>query len=128
MIVLNFSHPLTAAQQIQIEQMAGESITQVIDLAARFDEHTPYTQQLTALLDCAGLTPAQWQSGELLVVLPSLNYIAALVLAEVHGRSGGFPPVVRLRPAPSSVLRRYEVAELLDLQGLREHARLHRYE
>lgn len=123
MIILNFSHPLTPAQEAQIAALAGEPVAQVIEVAAKFDAQTPYVAQLAALLDRVALTPAQWQSGELLVILPSLNYIAALVLADLHGRSGGFPPVVRLRPAPGSVLRRYEVAEILDLQGLREQVR-----
>ena len=124
MIILNFSHPLTPAQEAQIAALAGEPVAQVIEVAAKFDAQTPYVAQLAALLDRVALTPAQWQSGELLVILPSLNYIAALVLADLHGRSGGFPPVVRLRPAPGSVLRRYEVAEILDLQGLREQVRV----
>ncbi len=123
MIVLNFSHPLTAAQEAQIAALAGEPVARVIEVAAKFDAQSPYVTQLAALLDRVALTSAQWQSGDLLVILPSLNYIAALVLADLHGRSGGFPPVVRLRPAPGSVLRRYEVAEILDLQGLREQVR-----
>lgn len=123
-IILNFSHPLTPAQAAQIVALAGEPISQTVEVAATFDAQTPYGDQLAALLDHIALTPAQWQSGELLLVLPSLNTIAALVLAAVHGRSGGFPPVVRLRPAPGSVLRRYEVAELLDLQRVREAMRV----
>jgi hypothetical protein len=60
------------------------------------------------------------------VVLPSLNFIAALLLAELHGRMGYFPPVVRTRPVEGSLPRRFEVAEILDLQGRRETARVTR--
>ena len=69
------------------------------------------------------LTPTQWQSEPILVVLPSLNFIAAALLAELHGRMGYFPPVVRTRPVADVLPRRYEVAEILDLQGIRETAR-----
>ena len=123
MILLNFSHPITSAQQSQIEALAGQTIGRVIEAMPQFDEQQPFGPQLAALLAQVELTPAQWQSEPLLVVLPSLNFIAAALLAELHGRMGYFPPVVRTRPVANTVPRRYEVAELLDLQGIRETAR-----
>ena len=62
----------------------------------------------------------------LLVNLPALNFSAAALLAELHGRCGYFPPCVRLRPIAGSVPPQYEVAEVLDLQVLREEARKRR--
>lgn len=123
MILLNFSHPITPAQQAQIEALTEQSIDRTIDAMPQFDEQQPFTPQLQALLTQVALTPAQWQSEPLLVVLPSLNFIAAALLAELHGRMGYFPPVVRTRPVANAVPRRYEVAELLDLQSIREVAR-----
>lgn len=123
MILLNFSHPVTPAQQAQIEALTGQRIDQTIDAMPQFDEQQPFTPQLQALLTQIELTPAQWQSEPLLVVLPSLNFIAAALLAELHGRMGYFPPVVRTRPVANAVPRRYEIAEILDLQGVREAAR-----
>jgi hypothetical protein len=123
MILLNFSHPITQAQQAQIEALTGQSIAQTIDAMPHFEEQQPFGPQLQALLTQVTLTPAQWQSEPLLVVLPSLNFIAAALLAELHGRMGYFPPVVRTRPVADVLPRRYEVAELLDLQGIRETAR-----
>ena len=52
-----------------------------------------------------------------------LNYSAAVVLAQVHGRSGYFPPVLRLRPVRDEIPPRFEVAEILNLQVMRERAR-----
>lgn len=123
MILLNFSHPLTPAQQAQIEALTGQSIARIIDAMPHFEEQQPFPPQLQALVAQVALTPAQWQSEPLLVVLPSLNFIAAALLAELHGRMGYFPPVVRTRPVADAVPRRYEVAEILDLQGIRETAR-----
>lgn len=37
----------------------------------------------------------------------ALNFIAAALVAELHGRMGYFPPVVRTRPVAGAVLRRY---------------------
>ena len=126
MMVLNFSHPLTDAQRSQIETLTGQPIADLRDLPTQFDEQQPFAPQLAALMAAIDLTPAQWQGEPILVVLPSLNFIAAALLAELHGRMGYFPPVVRTRPVAGSVPRRYEVAEILDLQALREQARRQR--
>jgi hypothetical protein len=123
MILLNFSHPITQAQQAQIEALTGQPIAQTIDAMPHFEEQQPFGSQLQALLTQVALTPTQWQSEPILVVLPSLNFIAAALLAELHGRMGYFPPVIRTRPVADVLPRRYEVAELLDLQGIRETAR-----
>jgi hypothetical protein len=125
-ILLNFSHPLTPAQQAQIETLTGAPVGRVVDLIPQFDEQQPFVPQVAALLDQIDLTPAAWQGEPILAVLPSLNFIAALLLAELHGRMGYFPPVVRTRPVAGVVPRRYEVAELLDLQAVREAARRRR--
>lgn len=123
MLLLNFSHPITPAQQAQIEALAGMPITRTLALMPQFDEQQPFAPQLADLLAQIDLTPEQWQSEPLLVVLPSLNFITAGLLAELHGRMGYFPALVRTRPVAGATPRRYEVAEILDLQILRENAR-----
>ena len=126
MILLNFSHPITAAQRGQIEALAGQPIGREIALMPQFDEQQPFGPQTDRLLAQIDLLPAQWQGEPILVVLPSLNFIAALLLAELHGRMGYFPPAVRTRPVEGSLPRRFEVAEILDLQARREAARVTR--
>lgn len=126
MILLNFSHPTTNSQRAQIEVFVGQQVESILDVVTQFDEQQPFGPQLAALMATIDLTPAQWQSEPILVILPSLNFIAAALLAELHGRMGYFPPVVRTRPVAESLPRRYEVAEILDLQALREQARRQR--
>ncbi len=126
MHLLNFSHPITLDQAAQLETLTGQAIIRTIDTPTQFDEQQPFAPQLAALLTQIDLTPAQWQGEPILVVLPSLNFIAAMLLAELHGRMGYFPPVVRTRPVANRLPRQYEVAELLDLQALREAARQRR--
>jgi hypothetical protein len=123
MFLLNFSHPLTDLQRNQLEQLAGATITRLIQIMPQFDEQQPFVPQVQALIAQIDLTPVQWQTEPIVVGLPSLNFIAALLLAELHGRMGYFPPVVRTRPVADTLPRRYEVAEILDLQELREQAR-----
>jgi hypothetical protein len=79
--------------------------------------------QVVVMADQCGLSPAEWQTLPLLVNPPSLNFIAVALLAELHGRCGYFPAHLRLRPVPGSVPPRYEVAEVMDLQAVRDGAR-----
>jgi len=127
MILLNFSHPLTAAQIEQVENLTGESIQQVVDFPVQFDNEQAFLPQLQALFSKPALSPKELQTEAILVNPPSLNFITALVLAELHGRMGYFPAVLRMRPAVGSLPPRYEVAEILNLQAVRDQARGTRY-
>lgn len=123
MIILNFSHPLTEEHLARIEALAGEKVERVIEIPAQLDPGMPFAPQVAALADRAGLSPREWQTLPLLVNPPSLNFIAVTLLAELHGRMGYFPTVIRLRPAPGSTPPRFEVAELIHLQAVRDQAR-----
>jgi hypothetical protein len=73
------------------------------------------------------LSPEVWQNAPILVNPPALNFITALLLAELHGRMGYFPPIIRLRPIANSLPPQYEVAEILNLQALRDQGRETRF-
>ncbi len=123
MILLNFSHPLTPDQLAQVEALTSQSIERIVDVPAQFDPGHPFGPQVVALTDDCGLTPSEWQTGSILVVPPALNFIAALLLAELHGRMGYFSPCLRMQPVEGVLPPRYEVAEVLTLQGQRDAAR-----
>ncbi|MEW6228134.1 MAG: CRISPR-associated protein Csx15 [Bacillota bacterium] len=123
MVVLNFSHPLTGEQLHQLEELTGRKVGRVIDIDAQIDVQHPMTPQVVAMADRARLTSQEWQTLPILVCAPSLNFSAVTLLAELHGRCGYFPPVARLRPIAGSVPTRFEVAEVLNLQAVRDEAR-----
>jgi hypothetical protein len=127
MLLLNFTHPLPADQLARIAQLTGQPVETVLMLPTQFDQAQPFVPQVQALIEQVPLTPEEWQTAPLLVVLPSLNYIAAIVLAELHGRMGYFPSVVRLRPVEDALPPRYEASEILNLQNVRDKARKKRY-
>ncbi len=126
MILLNFSHPLTPAQLDSIRQMIAEPLERVLAAPVQFDHQHSFLPQLEALMAKIDLSPEEWQTASLLINPPSLNFITALLLAEIHGRTGYFPPIVRLRPVKDALPPRYEVAEVLNLQAVRDAARLKR--
>jgi hypothetical protein len=125
MLILNFSHPLTSEQRAQIEALAHTSIEEVRTIAVQIDQAGPLEPQITAIVDAVGLTSEEWQTRPLLINPPGYAPAAFVLLAELHGRVGHFPSLIRLRPK-SGPLPSYEVAELLNLQSIREAARRRR--
>lgn len=123
MIVLNFSHPVTPAHLECVEALAGQKVERVIEVRAQFDHERPFAEQVRALVDEVNLTPEEWQTAALLVNPPSLHTVASTLLAELHGRMGYFPSILRLRPVAGSNPARFEVAEILNLNEIRERAR-----
>jgi hypothetical protein len=123
MLLVNFAHPLTPAQLDTVARLAGRPVERVIDVRVQFDNARPFAEQAHEAVASAGLSTEQWQTEAMLVNLPSLNVIAALVLAELHGRTGYFPAVLRLRPVAGSNPPAFEVAEVLNLHAVREAAR-----
>jgi len=123
MILLNFAHPLTDDQRAQVEALTGQTIERVVEVDSQTDPQQPLAPQVAAMADEAGLSSTEWQALPLLVNPPAFNFSAVTLLAELHGRCGYFPPCLRLRPVSGNVPPRYEVAEVLDLQVVRNTAR-----
>lgn len=123
MRILNFAHPLTRENIKEIEVLTGHTVAEVIDVPSQIALDMPLEPQIETLIEKLGLTPEDWQTAPLIINLPALNYSAACLLAQLHGRMGHFPPVLRLRPVPGSLVPCFEVAEILNLQAIRERAR-----
>jgi hypothetical protein len=122
-ILINFGHPLTDEQRAQLDTLAGQPVERIVDVPTQFDHRHPFPDQVRALVDGLELSPAEWQTLPILVNPPALNAIAVTLLAELHGRMGHFPAIVRLRPVANSPVTRYEVAEIVNLQAVRDAAR-----
>ncbi len=125
MLILNFTHPLTPDQQAQIQALANTSIEDVRTIPVQIDQAEPLEPQITAIVDSVALSSQEWQTRSLLINPPGYAPAAFVLLAELHGRIGHFPSLIRLRPKPGP-LTSYEVAELLNLQTIREAARKRR--
>jgi hypothetical protein len=123
MFVINFAHPIAESQTEVIARLANHAVERVLAVDCQVDQGRPFAEQVRAIVDGVGLTPDEWQTLPLLVNLPSLAPVAATLLAELHGRCGYFPPVVRVRAVSGSTPPRFEVAEIIDLNRVREAAR-----
>lgn len=120
--LLNYAHPLSAEQLATVVEAIGELPT-VRDLPAHADRSRPLVEVARELADSAGLSPDEWQTTPLLLNPPALAPVALAFIAELHGRCGGFPAMLNVRPVEGSTPTRYEVAEVVNLQALRERAR-----
>ena len=126
MIVLNFAHPLTEEQILRLEEITGEKVEEIREFKVSFDNAKPFAEQVKELVDGCDMTPMDWQTKRILIVPPSLNFIAVTLIAELHGRMGYFPPIARIRPVEGAVPPKFEVAEIIDLQAVRDRARKER--
>jgi len=122
MILVNFSHPLTEKQLQQLKEFGIEP-KKIVEIKTQLDLQKPLAPQVEELVNKTGLTPQEWQSEPLVIVLPGLAPAAGVLLAEIHGRAGHFPLILRLAPTE---LGTYEVAEIINLQKVRDKARQRR--
>jgi hypothetical protein len=125
-LVLNFTHPLKDEHKARIETLTRQVIEEIRTIPVHLNQEFPLVPQIRTITDSIGLTPREWQTRPLLINPPGYALAACLLLAEIHGRIGHFPTLLRIRPAPGATLPQYEVAELLNLQHIREQARTRR--
>lgn len=124
-VLLNFAHPLTAEQRAQLAALI-EAEPEIRTIPVQADRSRPLAEVASELADAAGLTPEAWQTVPVLINPPGLAPLALALIAEIHGRSGGFPAIINVRPVPGATPPRYEIAEVVNLQALREAARARR--
>ncbi|HMA37736.1 MAG TPA: CRISPR-associated protein Csx15 [Chloroflexia bacterium] len=125
-LLLNFAHPLTDAQLAEVSALLGAR-PDVRMIPTHVDRTQPVAVAARALADAAGLPPDEWQTRPLVINPPGLAPLALALLADIHGRCGYFPPAIHIRPVAGALPPRYEVAEIVDLQQLRDSARGRRY-
>ena len=123
MILLNFSHPLPPDQLARLETLTGQPIERVIEIKTQVDTQAELVPQVVALAEACGLSPTEWQQASILVLPPALNFVAVTLLAELHGRMGYFPAHLRMKPVEGSLPPHFEVAEIINLQAVRDEAR-----
>lgn len=126
MIIINFGHPLTPDQRSQIEIICRRPAERVIDVPTQFEDDEAFDVQVARLVESVGMSGAAWQTSPVLINPPPYSPAAVVLLAYLHGLMGHFPTVIRIRPVDGSVPTRFEVAEVVSLETVREKARTQR--
>lgn len=126
MMLLNFGHPLTEDQFSVIQAQTGMAEIEWRQISTQFEHAQPFSEQITALINSLNIEAHTWQTEPILINPPTHNIIALTLLAELHGRMGYFPAVIRLKPVPGSTPPRFAFAEIINLQAVRDQARSQR--
>jgi len=127
-LLINYSHRFHDAHRAEDKGILGsDDLDRVPEAQVRIDVDQPLAPMIMVLVAeterLTGLDARGWQTEALLINLPALNYAAAALLAHLHGLMGYWPTILRVRPVANTTPRRFEVAELLDLDALRAQAR-----
>lgn len=125
--IANFSHPVTNDQANAILATTGLHHSVVHGVDTHLDLRAPLGPQVSEVVEHCSMTPEEWQTEPIVVVLPAVSVIAAHILAELHGRMGRFPSVARFVREISGAMPSYRLAEVSDLQAWREDARTRRF-
>lgn len=122
--IINMGHPLKAEHIEQILEWTCEAATpDVRVIKAQADNEAPFSTQAKDLVKACGLTPEEWQTKTIVLIPPGLAPLALCVMAEIHGVSGHFKSIVRMKPLAGVSPPTFVPAELVDLHLLRNLAR-----
>jgi hypothetical protein len=123
MILINFSSPLRQDQLKQAESLLREPVDRVINFSIQLDGDQLILPQFKSAMKKFPLSAEEVRNEPVAVILPPVNYLAALILVELHAWMDYFPIILRVRIQPYSLPPRYEVAELFNLQEVEDAAR-----
>lgn len=124
-LILNFSgHPVLDAQKRDIGQMMHWSSSEVINVPiGNVPEDHNFISSIEKAVQKIALSPEEWQSTPVVVIPAGYSQIWSVVMAELHGRLGYFPDVVRLRESSTVSNEKFEVAEIMNLREVRHNSR-----
>lgn len=118
MIVLNFAHPLNQTQVKQLEDLCLDTVEE-IRIPVQLDLEQPVDNQIQQIVNGIGWSIEQWQKQEYLVIPPSLSTASAVLIADILGRSGALPLIVRSKMVGEGVFSRWEIAEIVSLESVK---------
>lgn len=123
LVIVNFSHPLLADQRIRVAELAGvKSIGDYFEAPVQLDLSADIAPQVSRIISHVDLSPDDWQTRPIVVILPGLADAAAALLAQLHGIVGHFVTIA-VMARRSGLAQGYEVTQLLSLQDVRDGAR-----
>lgn len=119
--IINFSHPITAAQLAQISGLTvGDNAIRVIPAPCQIDQTMPLAPQIVAMIDAIPLSAEDWQVERIIVNPPALANASIAAVAYLHGKMGYWPPIIRVVAGEGGG---FVVSEIVKLQQMRDAGR-----
>jgi hypothetical protein len=113
--VLNFSHPITEKQEMEIAQEVRDTV-EVVDIKVQINFEESLQEQAYKIVEPFVSTLVN----ERFLIRPAALDAATLaIMAVIHGVSGHFPRIVTMKRENGEFM----VWGIIDLQTLREEAR-----
>jgi hypothetical protein len=113
--VLNFSHPITEKQEMEIAQEVGAKV-EVVDIKVQINFEESLQEQAYEIVEPFVSTLVN----ERFLIRPAALDAATLaIIAVIHGIAGHFPRIVTMKRENGE----FVVWGIVDLQTLREEAR-----
>lgn len=124
-LILNFSgHPVLPGQKLSIEKFMHWTSSEVLNFPlGNVPEDNSFVPAIEKAIAEIPLSPEDWQTVPLVIIPAGYSAVWSVVLAELHGRLGYFPEVVRLRPASPPATEKFEVADIINLRDVRHSSR-----
>lgn len=122
-IVLNFSHNFTTEQKDEILELLGKSEGEVefregLGRQYQYESAFGLVKQVREQVANVRLSASAWQEYQIIINLPAHSGGAMIALADMHGRMGYFPTVLRVERADDG----FHYTEAIDLEKLRLRA------
>jgi len=120
-LFINCGHPLSGEAAVELGERIGEFETVMVRV--QLDVLEPLAEQVANAITAAGVSSEAWQTRGVVVALPGMSVAAALIVSEVHGRTGSFPRVVHLVRGEDGVFHLGEVIDLMTTRGAARQTR-----
>jgi hypothetical protein len=120
-LFVNCGHPLSGEAAVELREHIGEFETVMVRI--QLDVLEPLAEQVADAITAVGVSSEAWQTRGVVVALPGMSVAAALIVAEVHGRTGSFPRVVHLVRGGDGVFHLGEVIDLMTIRGAARQTR-----
>jgi hypothetical protein len=112
MILINFSHAMTAEQIRQVEEMMKRGPVQLVDIPCQMDLDKPLAPQVRKVYE-QSLPYLIGDRSTILVHLPGLSTVAVLLMEHMRVGLGYRPFIVIMRRNSISPVGAFDVVEIL---------------
>jgi len=118
MNIVNFGHPFSEEALSQLRKLGKEEL-KIQSIKVSIELHQDLEAQVSKLVDQISFPLDGTEP--LTLVPPGLSVISAMLMAEIHGRTGVFPRVIHLvRDNERGV---FVISQIVDLEWMRQKSR-----